>query len=357
VKVRPLLREAVLNVYSDWLRSLAVVAIAAAAIGALAFLELRQANELVAFQDDFTAAGGHVSVVSSQGGGVSAARCEALREWPGVIAAGSTRSTGTVDFATAPGTLFQSAALSEGLLAVWSPALAGTGAVAGGYIVGPALAEELGLQTGSYTALSGEPPVRIDAVLDVARRNPVAARWLLDIVPPAGAAESCWVEFTRAGQPGGDAALAAWFAQGDGEPIVRRYLQAGEFARDPLAEFRSRPQRFGWIAVGGLIAAVFLLLTWFRRAELALYLALGVTRSQLRALLALEAAMILVAAGMLGLGYAFAVHAALERPLPLEHVQLGLSAGLSAMLLGLALAPWLGAAAVRGNIASLLKDR
>ena len=42
-------------------------------------------------------------------------------------------------------------------------------------------------------------------------------------------------------------------------------------------------------ALGGLIAAVFLLYAWFRRAELGLYLALGTGRLQVVTMLAVEA--------------------------------------------------------------------
>jgi hypothetical protein len=192
----------------------------------------------------------------------------------GVTAAGAIRPTGTVSFVSAPGVLFQSAEVTEGTLRVWAPAQQVATADGGpAYVLGSALATELGVREGSLTAVAGQPVARVRTVLNTERRFRQVQRWLLDVTPPAGPFDECWVEFTRESYGPGLATLAAWFATGSTDPVVRPYSRRNEFTRDPLREFRERPQRYGWLAAGGLVAAVLLLSAWFRRAEIGLYLA------------------------------------------------------------------------------------
>jgi hypothetical protein len=282
----------------------------------------------------------------------------ALANWDGVVAAGGMRIAGTVSFVSAPGVLFQSAAVTEGALHVWAPSQRaepadGTPA----YVVGKALAKEIGLRDGSLTALTGEPVARVLGVLDSGRRNPQVQRWLLDVVPPAGTFDECWVEFSRESYSPGLAALAAWFAAGSKEPIVRPYTRKDEFTRDPLREFHDRPQRYGWLAAGGLIGAVFLLSAWFRRSELGLYLAIGTGRLQLVTMLAADALVLMATGAFIAAAWGAAIHAALGHNLPYDHLRIAGRALLSSALLGLAVAPWASSLVARGNIASLLKDR
>lgn len=357
-RISALLREAWLNVARNPVRSAVVVLIAAAAVGVPGYLELRTAADLTAFQRDYAAAGGYVAVVTGQEGGIDGGRCAALANWEGVVAAGGMRTAGTVSFVSAPGVLFQSAAVTEGALRVWAPSQRaepadGTPA----YVAGKALAKEIGLREGSLTALTGEPVARVRGVIESERRNPQVQRWSLDVVSPAGTFDECWVEFSRESYSPGLAALAAWFASGSEEPIVRPYTRKDEFTRDPLQEFRDRPQRYGWVAAGGLIAAIFLLTAWFRRSELGLYLATGTGRLQLVTMLAAEALLLVGTGALIAAFWGAAIHAALGHNLPRDHLQIAGRALLSSALLGLLLAPWAPSLVARGNIASLLKDR
>lgn len=350
-----LAREALANVVASGLRSAVAAGIVAALTGLLAYLELREANGIAAFQRDFEAGGGYSAVVSGVGGTVDAARCEGLGAWPGVLAAGAVASTGTVSFTSAPGVLFQSARVTPGALRAWAP---GMGAPpGGGYVVGNALAAEAGLRRGSYVALEGGPPLTVLAVLDPGRRNPAVTRWLLDISPPAFAAEQCWVVFTRAMYEPGVAALPAWFAAGQGERVVRPYLRRDAFTRDVTREFATRPQRYGWLAVAGLITALLILASWFRRAELGLYLALGTGRAQLVTLLTFEAGILVAAGTAAGTLWALAAERLLDHPLPWDHAWLAVRAAASGALLSAVLAPLLSQLVARGNLQSLLKDR
>jgi hypothetical protein len=224
-------------------------------------------------------------------------------------------------------------------------------------VVGSALAAELGLRQGSWLAPRGQEPARILAVVNTEPRNPQSQRWLLEIAPPSGPAAECWVEFERAAYEPGLAALAAAFAQGSREPVVRPYIRRDEFTRDVAREFRERPERWGWLVAGGLTAALFLLAAWFRRAELGLYLAVGTPRLQLIALLGIESSLVVAFAATAGILWAFAVHGALGHAVPADHAWVALRSGASGALLGMALAPWLAALVARGNISALLKER
>jgi hypothetical protein len=357
-RARALLREAWLNAWANGARSAVVIGIAAAAMGVLAFLELRQANDLRAFQRDYAAAGGYVAIVRGQERPIPAARCDAVQGWDGVVAAGAVRRAETVTFATAPGLLFQSAEVTPGLLAVWRPGYAAVPAPEGGsLVVGTTLADELGLEAGMYAAPLGAEPVVVAAVLDMGRRNPQVQRWALEVAPASGLAAECWVEFDRNSYAAGQASLGAWFAEGSQEPIVVPWRRSDEFTRDPAAEFAGRPQRFGWLAAGALIAAVFTLGAWFRRAELGLYLAVGTSRLQLLGLLAVEATLLFGLSAAVGVAWALAVQRALDHPVPWEEARLAARSAVSGGLLGLALAPWVAVLVARGNIAALLKDR
>lgn len=349
-----LAREAVRNVVANPGRSLVGMIIGGAAIGALAYLELRQAGGARQFEADFEAAGGYVAVVSAQGG-VDAGRCDLVQRWTGVQAAGAVALDGTVSFATAPGVLFQSARVTAGALEAWSPG-GGSPAVSG-YLAGPALANELGLRAGSRTALVGGEPELVKSIVAGERRNPRMARWLLSVAPPAFAADECWVAFGRGTYDAGLAALPAWFATGSGDVVVRPYIRRDEFTRDIAAEFRERPQRLGWLAVGALIVAVLLLAAWFRRAELGLYLALGTPRRELAVLLAVEDALLVTAGFVAASAWLLAAERVAGRALAWDQVVLALRSGGSGALLALAVAPAVSTLVARGNLLSLLKDR
>ena len=103
-RLASLLREALLNLRANGARTAFVLLAAVAVPGALAFLELRQADDLRSFERSLMAAGGYVAVASGQGG-LPASRCAALNGQPGVVAAGGVRAHGQATFAAQPGVL------------------------------------------------------------------------------------------------------------------------------------------------------------------------------------------------------------------------------------------------------------
>jgi hypothetical protein len=353
-----LVREAWLNVVTSPWRTGGLVLAVAAIFGGLAGLELRDANELTGFETSFVASGGYVALgLPSAGTNDSAARCEALNGQPGVAAAGGVYSPELTTFETAPGVLFQRAAVTEGALRVWDPGLQREPAEERQFVAGLALAEETGLRVGSYAIPEAEEPALVTAVADVERRNPQVARWALEVSPPDGAIEQCWVEFEPGAYEGGLAALPAIFTSGDETAAARPYIRSDEFTRDPAAEWAARPQRNGWPLAAALVAGLFALTAWFRRSELGLYLAVGTPRGALMGMLAVEALLVVGFATVLAVAYAFAFDEALRHSPGWDESRIVVRTVGSAALLAIAIAPVLGVLVVRGSIAELLKDR
>ncbi len=347
--------EGLANLRANAFRSLLLLAICAAGFGGLAALELRDGVELTRFTREYRAGGAYVAIASVPGAGVSGARCESLNGTPDVVAAGAWRGTGQDTFPTAPGVLFQAADVTGGLLRVWDPGRPlGSGP---GIVTGPAMATELGLREGLIADFAHGEPVRVSGVGDIGRRNPQAARWALSPVSPAGAFDECWVEFEPGAYDGGREALAARFAEGSADPAVRPYRRADEFTRDPAAEWESRPQKWGWVAVSGLVFGFGLVAAWFRRSEAGLYLSMGTRRTQLAIMAAAEQWPLVATGWLLGFAYAVAGQSWRGDDPSGEVLWHAAATSGSAALLLLALLSWATALVARGSIASLLKDR
>lgn len=347
--------EGVANLRANAFRSLLMAVLCAVGFGGLAFLELRQGMELTDFAREYREGGAYVAIASVPGEGISGTRCESLNGTAGVVAAGAWRGTGQDTFPTAPGVLFQAADVTVGVLKVWDTRhLLGAGP---GLVVGPAMAQELGLREGLVADFDAGEPVFVSGVGDFARRNPQAARWALSPVSPEGTFDECWVEFQPGAYDGGREALAARFAEGSADPAVRPYRRSDEFTRDPAEEWASRPQKWGWLAVSGALAGFGLVAAWFRRAEAALYLAVGTRRGQLAAMAAAEN-WPLVGTGW-ALGFVSAVAAQASQgsdPTGDVLAHAAVTSGCAALVL-LAFVPWASPVVARGSIASLLKDR
>ena len=354
-RIGSLVVEGVANLWANGFRSLAMLGLCAAAFGGLAFLELRQGTELTQFVQNYREGGAYVAIVSVPGGGVSGARCESLNGTEGVVAAGAWRGAGQDTFPMAPGVLFQAADVTGGLLRVWDPRhVLGAGA---GLVVGPAMAKELGQRPGLIASFDDGEPVWVSAVGEFGRRNPQAARWALSPVSPAGTFDECWVEFEPGTYEAGRDALAARFAQGSTEPVVRPYRRSDEFTRDPAAEWASRPQRNGWVAAPLVLFGLALVAGWFRRAEAGLYLSMGTRRAQLAIMAAAEYWPLVLAGWSLGFSYAVAIQSSHDTAPTGDVLWHAAQTSGSAALVTLALLPWSAAVVARGSIASLLKDR
>lgn len=353
-----LLREARLNLQTGAIRVAVAGSTVFAVLLSVALLELRDADDLLRFQQAYSQAGGYVAVVRDpSGGALDAARCEALGDLDAVVAAGSLGAPYLTTFTTAPGTIFRRADITRGALEVWAPGQPVPVTPAMGLIAGAGLGEELGLVAGSFVQPEGEAPLPIVAVLDTTDRNGQVARWAMSVKPPVGEASECWVEFRRRTYDGGIAMLPAWFSEGDEPAVANPYRRSDEFARDPEAEFAGRPQRSGWPIAAALIVAMNWLMTWFRRSELGLYLALGTPRIGTLFLLAAESWLLVVPTAVAALTYALALGHALGWEPGLDEAMLAVRTMGAVALFALFLMPLAPLILVRGTIAELLKDR
>jgi hypothetical protein len=351
-----LVREAALNLRASATRTAFLFAAIAVVCGSLALLELRQASDLLEFQAGLVRAGGYVAVVSGQTG-APAAKCASLEGTPGVVAAGGVRGHGQATFASAPGVLFQSASVTSGMLRTWDPSWVEAPPPAGSSLIaGAAAAGELGVRTGLTLILQGESPATV-RVIDPTARNPQANRWVLDVVPAAGAVDECWVEFTPSAYEAGLALLPARFTEGSTEAIVRPYLRQGDFARNPGDELGTRPQRYGWTIAAALLVGVAVLGAWFRRTELGLYIALGTSRGAVALMFATEVWLLALAAWAVSLLWAWAIAVALGYRVTGGGLGLAVVTSGSCALAVMAVAPLLCSLVARGSIAALPKDR
>jgi hypothetical protein len=354
-RIATLIREGLANLRANVFRSLLLLVLCAAGFGGLAFLELRQGMDLTDFTREYRAGGAYVAIASVPGTGVSGSRCESLNGRPGVVAAGAWRGTGQDTFPTAPGVLFQAADVTLGLLRVWdTDQELGLGE---GLVIGPAMAQELGLRAGLVADFGTDGPTYVTGVGDFGRRNPQAARWALSPAPATGPFDECWVEFEPGAYEAGRDGLAARFAESSADPAVRPYRRADEFTRDPAAEWATRPQKWGWAAVSGVLFGFGLVASWFRRAEAALYLALGTRRAQLSVMAAAETWPLVATGWLLGFAYAVAVQGWRGSNPTGDVLWHAAATSGSAALVLLALIPWASPAVARGSIANLLKDR
>jgi hypothetical protein len=356
-RLRDLVIDAVRNLTGSPVRSILLSVVAGGLVGGLVFTELASTQDLRDFQAFFDASGGHV-VVASNDDGLPAARCAALSDVEGVVATAGLQSGTPVVTNVAPGTLYQTGVITSGGLDLFtngpSPAV---GDVADRWIVGQAAAEELGVEPGMWLGVDGRIR-RVGAVVDTEARNPQIARWILTVAPPAADVTECWIEYAPGVRTGRIEVVESLFADtGDGL-VVRPWISLDEFARDPIQELADRPQRNAWLFAGLLLAALFWLATWFRRAHIGLYRAVGTGPAALFILGAVESILPYTIGAAAGSLWAGAAWAATTGNFPTgDQTLVALRTALSILLVAAVTAPLLWPLVARQSIAQQLKER
>ncbi len=174
---------------------------------------------------------------------------------------------------------------------------------------------------------------------------------------PSGFFDECWVEFEPGVSEAGKASLAARFATGAADPVVRPVRRSDEFTRDPAAEWESRPQKHGWVAVTIALSGFIVAAAWFRRSEAALYMATGTGRLELVVMSAAEHWPIVALGWCIGYSYAVSAHLSWGEGAAMDFARhAAVTSGAAAILL-LPASACANALIARGNIAALLKDR
>ncbi|HHC08741.1 MAG TPA: hypothetical protein ENK55_08490 [Actinobacteria bacterium] len=356
-RLRDLVVDAVRNVAGSPTRTVLLALVAAGVVGGLVFTELAFTQDLLDFRARFDASGGHV-VIATNDDGLPVARCVALADLDGVVAAAALDQAGPVETNLAPGTLFQTGRTTTGALRLFTtdphPTVA---AVADRWVLGRAAADELGVEAGMWLAVD-DAARQVGAVIDTEARNPQVARWILHVVPPTGTTTQCWVEYAPGARSGRIELLDTRFADTGDQLVVRPWIRLDEFSRDPLTELAQRPQRAAWVAAGLLLAASVWSATWLRRAHIGLYRAVGTGPAGLLVLGAVEAALPLLVGGIAGALWAAAAWAAAtgHTPQP-DQALIAARTAASTLLVAVAAAPLLGPLTARQPIADQLKDR
>lgn len=310
---------------------------------------------------EFVEAGGHVvwigSAESTEEPHVDARRCAELAASPGIVRTGGQRHDGSVSLVRSPSNRVIKASYTGSLLGIWENA-DGWRSAAINVAVGPVLAAELGLSVGSKVSEAGSSrAAEVDLVLTEDGRSRRSARWLLYRIPPLGTLDECWVELHSGTFWDAADDLAPWL-QGSGGMRLATYEVVSEAStgRSFSERLAGRPEQWWWIAVTAVNVALIWMMLWTRRAELALYRALGVTRPQQLASIAAESLALVflssVAALVLASYWLVATSGAAA-----DSFAVLLRATAASAAAQFALAPAAAAFLWRRSIADLLKDR
>lgn len=231
------------------------------------------------FRADAITAGAGLVIIESEEG-LSTALCESLALSPSVLSAGAISPEGAVELATTPGVLVQAASISPGIEQLWDLTFVQGGGRTG-WIVGPALAEELDLAVGGTIGVDSPIGSELRSIVAVAPDIEVSSRshrWLLEMMPSTGTAASCWVAFDRPVGPDEQLLMAALFSPTSDNLLIQPYLRPDALSRDVSAEIRGRPSQWGWVGFALVVLAMHRLNWQARRRERALYSILGTRR-------------------------------------------------------------------------------
>lgn len=343
-------REAYKNATAAAIRSIAIGVVFGGLSFSVVWLEMSVIGEAEALERRYAAAGGYIAVVSSDVG-LDAAACHHLGDHPAIDASGGYRSAATVNLATSPRIAFQHLAATPGLVRVWDPA---SGVVPKGYVVGRAAADELGLDDGSWIA-GPRLAAGMVTIFDPELRNPFASRTIVELVPPTGTIDECWVQLSASTFEPGIDMLAATFPEA--EPTVRHAIERGDLAQDPDSLRTSRMSQWAWIPASLVAAAVMTLTSLFRRPEIALYRAFGLQRTGVLLMLQVETLLTATMSVIAGASWAAAAYALTIGAGSVAQLATAARTDLFFLFSVVVVGPIAASLAAAGSPASLLKER
>ena len=303
---RELVVESLRNLRAAPVTTLLVVVVIVASVAAGTVLEATEARRGRTQVAARTRDGGWVTVARSAAG-IDAAACRRLAGQHQVLASGGVEKPASVAVSSAPGTLFEAypatAEFTDVLLARSRPAVP-TGLA----VVGAALATELGLVDGSQIEVAERGRFSI-LVLPASVRADRFDRALIvpELPGQPGRLEECWVEWV----PGtNDVRTLTESLLAAGAPLnVSATLTASAYSQDPFAQYAERWTRWWFVAVGLVTALVVAIGLRARRRAMALYTAVGASRSELVTLYGIEALLIAILGTVGGVAWGLAVFA------------------------------------------------
>lgn len=351
-RIPTIFREAVANVIHSPARTISMVLLATIVTLPLSLADLNAAQEAEEFRSAFEVGGGHVLV--AQNAAIDAAACVVLGRRPEVERSGGFRKMDPITFTGQPGLGYQRIEATRGLLDVWANK---TVDLSSGYVVAGAAALELGVAAGSFLSTEGGTLATVASVIDVDTRAPFASRWIIDVQPPIGVVDECWIELSGEPPTGMVDVIALALRRGDAPPEVVPLIAIDEFSRDPVAEFGSLPQRNAGWPIAAVLAIFLALLDRYRRSDIAVYRVSGTSRMSLFLMGQVEVSLVLVAAWLAQALWVLGLFSILSDRLPTSVEFVGSQ---QVVAIGLALtlvaAPVVRALVASGNTVELLRS-
>lgn len=273
---RVVLLEAYRNGTSRPIRLLALVVAFGAILAIAGMTEANTLSQIGSAAARFQVAGFDVAIAFAGEERLSAAECSALVHLSGVERSGWLLRDGTAQAATSPGVSYAKVLISPELPTIWIPdwlpaTRVGTNP---GVVLGPLVARDLGMSSGSTISLTGLGSVSVANVLPSSARGDDYERWIMFPSPPLGEADECWVEFVPGHSGPAMNVLRSFLASAEPE-MVARLVRLDELTDDPDLRVNQRVSRHLWWASGACVVLVLWLIAWQRRGEWALYRVLG----------------------------------------------------------------------------------
>lgn len=332
------------------------LAVAAIVVGGAASAELNLSTRLIEEHRLQVESGLNVMVVEGQtSAALSAERCESFIVVSGVVGSGSIRRPGGgsgIEFRKLPGTVFETANISPGFLAVWGHEEVPTPVA---IALGEAAARELSVLSGNGLAVGdGKRTATVEVIRGGVPRAQQLDRVVAFVSPPVGLADECWVEFETWARGNGENVLAGWFG---GTSTVRPLRTTGSFRTSLSEVFSERPQRFLWVASGMALGLSWLGLAWLRRSEYGLYRSLGAHRVHLMLMSCVQSALVGAWIFVVVVGLITVHHRLSAGLLGSDQVETMLRSIGASLALGTAFATLAPALISTGDVAGQLKDR
>ncbi|MBZ2199711.1 FtsX-like permease family protein [Occultella gossypii] len=312
------------------------------------------AQQALQQEQDRHAAGSHVWIATPVEAErpLDGAACTNLGGWPGVAATGGVAASANEPvYAFAGGrSPVPLVGLTPGALQVFAPA-APAGTVTLGadlYALGSAAPNQWLLDSGGNRAL--RPTIVITSAPVGLLTSSVTTTVLADT--PISA---CWIRM----QPGAvqSGADVLGFAYPSDRAFIAPFLGDAAGVLTPLQQWRAAMSVQPWALGAAIIALAVLLLTWTRRAEIAVYRTFGTSRASVAAIIAGELAMIAIPAAAAAILLLAITTAARWGELPNQVLAIALTQAVAATVTGLAVSTAAALLFTRGDITQALRDR
>lgn len=336
---------------------LCLVAGVLAAVAALA--DLNQLQRSLHAQRTLLTAGQHVFIATPATAGtpLDAGPCLALAQHPGVKSAGGFVSDQAVTLVKSPGGHLTLrgyvGSMPQILTAKQHPDYTdGPGQAA----MPSTVATHVGVAAGELVQLMDEPALVRVQDLDIDDRVPDPGTWLLYRTAPHGPLAECWAEFDPSTAEWAKSIMQTRLTPRGGEVLIRPVLPEDSLRTSPAATYQDRPTRYLGAMAGGTAAVTMLLVTWFRRAEIALYRSIGLPVLPTALIYAIPLVLLLLVAIIAGSLTATTLHG-LPNLLTWDHVRVVLTQALQMACVGTVIVTLTTTIITTGSISNYIRDR